>query len=64
MLDRVTPRTEMRDELITITRMLMGMPQAVKGDLPKPEAGAETEVEDAAAESVEVKKDAPADATK
>ncbi|NRB34682.1 MAG: acetyl-CoA carboxylase carboxyltransferase subunit beta [Rhodobacteraceae bacterium] len=64
MLDRVTPRTEMRDELITITRMLMGMPQAVKGDLPKPEAGAETEVEDAAAESVEVKKDAPADAAK
>ncbi|SLN52403.1 Acetyl-coenzyme A carboxylase carboxyl transferase subunit beta [Roseovarius gaetbuli] len=38
MLDRVTPRTEMRDELITITRMLMGMPPAVRGDLPAPEA--------------------------
>ncbi len=37
MLDRVTPRTEMRDELITITRMLLGQPPAVRGDLPPPE---------------------------
>jgi acetyl-CoA carboxylase carboxyl transferase subunit beta len=37
MLDRVTPRTAMRDELITIARMLMGLPPAVKGDLPRPE---------------------------
>jgi acetyl-CoA carboxylase carboxyl transferase subunit beta len=36
MIDRVTRRTEMRDELITITRMLMGQPPAVKGDLPPP----------------------------
>lgn len=36
MLDRVTPRAEIRDELITITRMLMGQPPAVKGDLPPP----------------------------
>jgi acetyl-CoA carboxylase carboxyl transferase subunit beta len=36
MLDRVTPRTHMRDELITITRMLMGLPPAVRGDLPPP----------------------------
>ncbi|QBF29858.1 acetyl-CoA carboxylase, carboxyltransferase subunit beta [Thalassococcus sp. S3] len=36
MLDRVTKRTEMRDELITITRMLLAMPPAVKGDLPAP----------------------------
>ena len=36
MLDRVTSRTEMRDELITITRMLMGLPPAVRGDLPPP----------------------------
>jgi acetyl-CoA carboxylase carboxyl transferase subunit beta len=36
MLDRVTPRRDMRDELITITRMLMGLPPAVKGDLPAP----------------------------
>ena len=36
MLDRVTKRTEMREELITITRMLMNQPPAVKGDLPAP----------------------------
>ncbi|WP_372892779.1 acetyl-CoA carboxylase, carboxyltransferase subunit beta [Rhodosalinus sp.] len=36
MLDRVTHRKEMRDELITLTRMLMGLPPAVKGDLPAP----------------------------
>lgn len=36
MLDRVTPRTELRDELITITRMLLGQPPAVAGDLPAP----------------------------
>ena len=36
MLDRVTKRTDMRDELITITRMLMGLPPAVMGDLPAP----------------------------
>jgi len=36
MLDRVTHRGEMRDELITITRMLMGLPPEVKGDLPPP----------------------------
>ncbi|MEM7733370.1 MAG: acetyl-CoA carboxylase carboxyltransferase subunit beta, partial [Pseudomonadota bacterium] len=37
MLDRVTPRTEMREELITITRMLLGLPPAIMGDLPKPD---------------------------
>jgi len=37
MLDRVTPRTKLRDELITITRMLMGLSPAVKGDLPPPD---------------------------
>ncbi|MEF3048881.1 acetyl-CoA carboxylase, carboxyltransferase subunit beta [Pseudotabrizicola sp. L79] len=36
MLDRVTHRKQMRDELITILRMLMGHPPAVKGDLPPP----------------------------
>ena len=41
MLDRVTPRGEMRDELITITRMLLGLPPAIRGDLPPPEAGAD-----------------------
>ncbi len=37
MLDRVTKRTELREELITITRMLMNQPPAIKGDLPAPE---------------------------
>lgn len=36
MLDRVTSRSEMREELITITRLLLGLPPAVKGDLPAP----------------------------
>ncbi|MGH1447515.1 MAG: acetyl-CoA carboxylase, carboxyltransferase subunit beta [Cognatishimia sp.] len=38
MLDRVTKRTDMRNELITIVRMLMDMPPAIVGDLPAPEA--------------------------
>jgi acetyl-CoA carboxylase carboxyl transferase subunit beta len=37
MLDRVTSRTAMRDELIGITRMLLGLPPAIKGDLPPPD---------------------------
>lgn len=37
MLDRVTHRRHMRDELISITRMLLGLPPAVKGDLPAPD---------------------------
>ncbi len=36
MLDRVTHRGRMRDELIGITRMLLGLPPAVMGDLPAP----------------------------
>ena len=36
MLDRVTNRNEMRDELITVTRMLMKQAPAVKGELPAP----------------------------
>lgn len=36
MLDRVTPRPQMRDELISITRMLLGLPPAIKGELPPP----------------------------
>lgn len=37
MLDRVTPRGKMRDELITITRMLLGLDPAVAGELPAPD---------------------------
>ncbi|MFX0541744.1 acetyl-CoA carboxylase, carboxyltransferase subunit beta [Roseovarius sp. S4756] len=36
MLDRVTPRPKMREELITITRMLLGLTPAIAGDLPAP----------------------------
>jgi acetyl-CoA carboxylase carboxyl transferase subunit beta len=36
MLDRVTHRTQLREELITLTRMLMRLPPAVMGDLPAP----------------------------
>ncbi len=38
ILDRVTHRTELREELITLTRMLTKQPPHVKGDLPAPEA--------------------------
>ncbi len=36
MLDRVTDRRQMKEELVTILRMLLGMPAAVRGDLPAP----------------------------
>jgi acetyl-CoA carboxylase carboxyl transferase subunit beta len=36
MLDRVTPRGQIKDELVTILRMLMRQSPAVKGDLPAP----------------------------
>ena len=36
MLDRVTPRKDIKDELVTIVRMLAGMSPAIKGDLPAP----------------------------
>ena len=41
MLDRVTHRKNIKDELVTIIRMLTGLPPAVKGDLPAPEAEAD-----------------------
>lgn len=36
MLDRVTHRKALRDELIVILRLLMRLPPAIKGDLPPP----------------------------
>jgi acetyl-CoA carboxylase carboxyl transferase subunit beta len=36
MLDRVTPRGKLKDELVTIVRMLMRQTPAIKGDLPGP----------------------------
>jgi len=45
MLDRVTPRGKIKDELVAILRMLMGLTPEVKGDLappaPAPEPAAE-----------------------
>lgn len=51
MLDRVTHRRDMKSELVTITRMLMGLPPAVKGELPAPAEAESTE--DAPAEAAE-----------
>jgi len=51
MLDRVTPRTELRDELINITRMLLGLSPAVRGDLPAPEEGVAAEQAEPAVEA-------------
>lgn len=42
ILDRVTHRKEMRNELITIMRMLMNKTPQVHGDLPKPDAVTKT----------------------
>ena len=36
MLDRVTHRKQLRDDLIALVRLLTGKPPAVKGDLPAP----------------------------
>ncbi len=47
MLDRVTTRAELRRELITITRMLLGLAPAIQGDLPPPRAEPETVEADA-----------------
>ncbi|OZA07805.1 MAG: acetyl-CoA carboxylase carboxyl transferase subunit beta, partial [Rhodobacterales bacterium 17-64-5] len=37
MLDRVVHRTAMKDELVTLVRLLMRLSPAIKGDLPAPE---------------------------
>jgi len=44
MLDRVIHRTKMRAELITVLRMLTGLPPAIAGDLPPPDPEPEPEV--------------------
>lgn len=36
MLDRVVHRKNLKEELVALTRMLMGLSPAIKGDLPKP----------------------------
>lgn len=45
MLDRVTPRSEMREELIRITRMLMGLTPPVAADLPAPAVQADPDAQ-------------------
>jgi acetyl-CoA carboxylase carboxyl transferase subunit beta len=42
MLDRVTPRKDLRVEIATILRMLTGQSAVVHGDLPAPDAAAVT----------------------
>ncbi len=54
MLDRVTPRTQMREELITIIRMLLGLSPAVKGDLPAPDPKATEAKDEPAADAAKV----------
>jgi acetyl-CoA carboxylase carboxyl transferase subunit beta len=44
MLDRVTKRTDLKEELVTIIRLLMKQPPAIKGDLPAPDPSQEDEV--------------------
>ncbi len=54
MLDRVTKRTDLREELITIVRMLLQLPPAVAGDLPAPtNAEVENDENEAKSENVE-----------
>jgi len=51
ILDRVTHRGKMRDELITIVRMLTGMGPEIKGELAAPEAAEPVSKEPAAKEA-------------
>jgi len=57
MLDRVTKRTDMRDELISITRLLLGLTPAVRGDLAPPDPARDAKASD------EARKPAAPDAT-
>ncbi|ETW12254.1 acetyl-CoA carboxylase, carboxyl transferase subunit beta [Roseivivax marinus] len=52
MLDRVTDRRQMRDELIVLLRLMMDMPPAVWGELPPPESisDADLDAEDEASD--------------
>ena len=54
MLDRVTPRGELKEELVKIIRMLTHLPPPVAGDLPPPaEPAAPVEPQDPVADSAE-----------
>ena len=47
----MTHRRDMKVELVTITRMLLGLPPAVKGELPAPTEATEKPAEPEAATS-------------
>jgi acetyl-CoA carboxylase carboxyl transferase subunit beta len=53
MLDRVTHRKDMKDELASITRMLMGLEPPVKGDLPAPDKVSDPEGSEPAPKAAE-----------
>jgi acetyl-CoA carboxylase carboxyl transferase subunit beta len=46
MIDRVVKRGDMREELSTILRLLMGLPPAIHGELPPPPPDLRTEIDD------------------
>ncbi|WIV50952.1 acetyl-CoA carboxylase, carboxyltransferase subunit beta [Marivivens sp. LCG002] len=58
MLDRVTPRGQLKDELVTILRMMLGLEPAVKGDLPAP-ALVPTQEDKVPAPDAKAKEEAP-----
>ena len=43
MLDRVVHRKNLKEELVMLSRMLMGLNPAIKGDLPKPDSSENNE---------------------
>ncbi len=61
MLDRVTPRKAMREELVVILRMLTGQPPAVWGELPPPGPAPQTPDPDPAPQPDTPPLPAPAD---
>ncbi|MGJ8582632.1 MAG: acetyl-CoA carboxylase, carboxyltransferase subunit beta [Marinosulfonomonas sp.] len=56
MLDRVTHRKQLGDELVTIIRMLTGATPAVKGDLPAPTPAGEPDAKPAKKPAAKSKK--------
>jgi len=61
MIDRVVLRKDMRDELVTICRMLMRQSPAIKGDLPSPVQDTETAPASTESAPAEPTPDAPKD---
>jgi len=55
MLDRVTKRTNLKDELVTIICMLMKKDTAIRGDLPAPDPSETAPAPEAAAAETDAK---------